>query len=74
MNLSLDFGGTSILISHTRSRCCRVTSSPGITFTFVHGPLEKGEVYLHGYLSRLVINDMAVMFLGTCVPKKQVEC
>ena len=48
VNLHLDFGGTSILISHTRSRCCRATSSPGITFTsvtvslhmFAHGPRE----------------------------------
>ena len=41
---------------------------------FVHGPMEKDEVYLHGYLSRLVYVEMAVSFLGTRVPKKQVEC
>ena len=35
LNLRLDFGGTSILMSHTRSWCCRATSSPGITFTSV---------------------------------------
>ena len=35
MNLRLDFGGTSILIWLTRSWYCRVTSSPGITFTSV---------------------------------------
>ena len=35
MNLRLDFGGTPILMSHTRSQCCRTTSSPGITFTSV---------------------------------------
>ena len=35
VNLRLDFGGTSILMSHTRSWCCRATSSPGITFTSV---------------------------------------
>ena len=34
-NLHLDFGGTSILMLHTRSRCCRATLSPGITFTSV---------------------------------------
>ena len=35
---------------------------------FVHGPTEKNEVYLHGYVSRLVRDEM------TCVPKKQVKC
>ena len=35
MNLGLDFGGTSILMLHTSSWCCRATSSPGITFTSV---------------------------------------
>ena len=35
VNLRLDFGGTSIHMSHTRSWCCRATSSPGITFTSV---------------------------------------
>ena len=35
VNLCLDFGGTSILMLHTRSWCCRATSSPGITFTSV---------------------------------------
>ena len=39
-----------------------------------HGSTEKDEVYLCGYLSRLVRNEMAVTFLGPCVPKKQVEC
>ena len=41
---------------------------------FVHGPLEKDQVYMHGYLSRLVRDEMAVSFLGTSVPKKQIEC
>ena len=41
---------------------------------FVHGPMEKDEVYLHGYLSQLVSDEMAVTFLGKRVPKKQVEC
>ena len=35
MNLCLYFGRTSILISLTRSWCCRVSSLPGITFTSV---------------------------------------
>ena len=35
VNLHLDFRGISILMSHTRSWCCRATSSPGITFTSV---------------------------------------
>ena len=39
-----------------------------------HGSTEKDAVYLCGYLSRLVCNEMAVTFLGPCVPKKQVEC
>ena len=41
---------------------------------FAHGPTEKDEVYLRGYVSRLVCNEMAVTFLETCVPKKQVKC
>ena len=41
---------------------------------FVHGPIEKDEVYLHGSLSRPVRDEMAVTFLGTRVPKNQVEC
>ena len=39
-----------------------------------HGPTEKDEVYLRGYVSRLVRNEMAVTFLETCVLNKQVEC
>ena len=35
VNFHLDFGGTSILMSHTRIWCCKATSSPGITFTSV---------------------------------------
>ena len=38
---------------------------------FACGPMEKDEVYLHGYVSRLVRDEM---FLETCVPKKQVKC
>ena len=38
---------------------------------FAHGPTEKDEVYLCGYVSRLVCDEMAVTFLETCVPKKQ---
>ena len=41
---------------------------------FAHGPTEKDEVYLRGYVSRLVYDEMAVTFLETCVPKKQVKC
>ena len=41
---------------------------------FVHGPTEKNEVPLRGYVSRLVRDGMAVTFLETCVPKKQVKC
>ena len=41
---------------------------------FGHGPMERDEVYLHGYLSQLVSDEMAVTFLGKRVPKKQVEC
>ena len=33
MNLPLGFGGTSNLMWHTRSWCCRAASLPGITFT-----------------------------------------
>ena len=38
------------------------------------GPREKDDVYLHDYLSRLVCDEMDAIFLGTCVPKKQVDC
>ena len=41
---------------------------------FAHGPMEKYEVYLCGYVSRLVRDEMAVTFLETCVQKKQVKC
>ena len=30
---------------------------------FTHGPMEKDEVYLRGYVSRLARDEMAVMFL-----------
>ena len=40
---------------------------------FAHGPTEKDEVYLRGYVSRLVRDEIAVMFLETCVPKKSQE-
>ena len=40
----------------------------------MHGPMEKDEVYLHGYLTRLVCVEMDVMFFRTCVPKKLVDC
>ena len=35
---------------------------------------ENDEVYLRVYISWLVPDAMAVTFLETCVPKKQVEC
>ena len=41
---------------------------------FAHGPTEKDEVSLHGYVSQFVCNEVVVTFLETCVPKKQVEC
>ena len=40
----------------------------------MHGPMEKDEACLHSYLSGLVCDEMGVMFLGTCVPKKPDEC
>ena len=40
----------------------------------MHGPMEKDEVYLHSYLSGIVCDEMDVVFLGTCVPKKPDEC
>ena len=42
---------------------------------FAHGPKEnkKDKVYLCGYVSRLVRDEMAGTFLETCVPKKQVK-
>ena len=69
VNLGLDFSGTSILMSHTRSWCCRATSLPGITFTSLTGllmVLQKKMVYLYGYVSWLVRDEMAVTFLETC--------
>ena len=41
---------------------------------FAHGPTKKDEVYLSGYVSGLVCDEMAVTFLETSVPKKQVDC
>ena len=29
---------------------------------FAHGPMEKDKVYLRGYVSRLVCDEMAVSF------------
>ena len=40
----------------------------------MHGPTEKDGVYLCGYLSGLVHDEIAVTFLEICIPKKQVEC
>ena len=77
MNLRMDFGGTSILISYKKLMLQGYFLTRDhfyICDKFVHGPMEKNEVYLHGYLSRLVHDEMAVTFLETCVPKKQVEC
>ena len=45
-----------------------------ISEKFMHGPTEKDEVYLDGCISQLLHDEMAVTFLETCVPKKQVEC
>ena len=56
--------------------CCRATSSTGITFTSVtslHMVLWKRIVYLHGYVSRLVRDELASLFLKR-VPKKQGKC
>ena len=33
---------------------------------FAHGPTEKDEVHLRGYVSRLVCDEMDVRFLETC--------
>ena len=33
---------------------------------FAHGPTKKDEVYLCGYVSQLVCDEMAVTFLETC--------
>ena len=33
---------------------------------FAHGPMEKDEVYLRGYVSQLVCDEVAVTFLETC--------
>ena len=40
-----------------------------VLLKWMHGPMEKDEVCLHGYLSRLVCDEMDVMFLRTCVLK-----
>ena len=40
---------------------------------FAYGPMEKDEVYLCGYVSRLVRDEMAVTFLETCVPISIVD-
>ena len=82
MNLHLGFGGTSILMSHTRSSRCRATSSPGITFTSVTSlrmvlwkRMKSICVAMFPDLQcTCMCDEMAVTFLETCVPKKQVEC
>ena len=45
-----------------------------ISDKFMHGPTEKDEVYLRGYVSRPVRDEMAVTLLETGVPKKQIKC
>ena len=76
MNLRLDFGGTlsschiqegdlqSYFLARDHFYICD---------KFVHGPTEKDEVYLHGYVSRLVRDIWLSRFLKR-VPKKQVKC
>ena len=78
MNLHLDFGGTSILMLHYKKLMLQSYFLSRDHFyicdKFEYGPTEKDEVYLPGYVSRLVCDEMAVMFLETSVPKKQVKC
>ena len=75
--LAFGFCGTSILMLHTRSWCCRAISSPGITFTSVTSlrmVLRKKmksicdvmfpDLYVMRWLSRFLKR----------VPKKQVKC
>ena len=62
----LDFGGTSILMSHVAELLPLQRSLFYICNKLEHGPTEKDEVCLHGYVSRLVCDEMAVTFLETC--------
>ena len=52
VNLRLDFGSTSILVSHTRSWCCRATSLPGITFTSV---TKLAQICAWSYRNRCMV-------------------
>ena len=49
---------------------CRIQEADVAGLLPHHGPTEKDEVYLRGYISRLVCDEMVVTFLETCVPKK----
>ena len=64
--MRLDFGGTSILMSHVAELLPLQGSLFYICDKLEHGPTEKDEVCLHGYVSRLVCDEMAVTFLETC--------
>ena len=77
VNLGLDFGGTSILMSHTRSWCCRATSSPGITFTSLTGLLMVLQKKMKSICMATFLDLYLMRWLSHFlkhIPKKQVEC
>ena len=77
MNLHMDFGGINPHVAYKKLMLQSYFLARDhfyIGDKFAHGPTEKDEVYLCGYVSRLVHDEMAVTFLQTCVPKKQVKC
>ena len=77
VNLHLDFGGTSILMSHTRSCCCRATSSPGITFTSVTSLCMVLRKRMKSICVAMFPDSYVMRWLSRFlkhVPKKQVKC
>ena len=56
----------------SRQSSCRIQEADVVSYflardhfyicgKFAHGPMEKDEVYLHGYISRLLYDGMAVL-------------
>ena len=77
MNLRLDFGAHQSLYAYKKlilQGYFLARDHFYVCDKFLHGPMENDEVYLHGYVSGLLHDEMAVTFLKTWIPKKQVEC
>ena len=69
--LPMNFESIALLVQEKRFKTDFQDGCHGRHLDFLS---ERFEVYLCGYVSRLVHDGMAVTFLQTCVPKKQVKC